>query len=834
MLRTHLCRLPRRTFTAPYSWPTRSLFQSAIRNHLRATPLRQQRQPLPGVRSFREEVVRTKPEISFTERVGRPGIRNQVLFFLAGSTIAFSYAAFRTNLDTAMWISRLTPTAAQTWLGQELTNVDLKRAQNAEVIKKLREWYAFVTQAPEIPSLLRPWLAAAYVTVMQPYADASEGKRLCWKICLFNAAIWLAWKVKRFQGPMTVSFMHHPLSGLSYTLLTSVFSHRSFIHLAFNCLALESFGSAAYYYLVKEQDKAQPRQLESTAAWHFLAFFVSAGMFSGLVSHIVSAKFIYPRVVSQLASSANAGKRVDTWAAAVAESSKPATAAAKTATRDILPSLGASGAVYAAVTTTALAFPESQVALFIPPSYPINIQYGVGGLVLLDIIGALRGWRFFDHWAHLGGAAFGVAYHAYGPTFWQNLRRTFDSSNTSSPSSIPPQPPNLQVYGTSSGDSGPTTDSTWAKFPISNDMFYYISFLRPPPLQSAAFGNILVTPQIANDLRTEHFHDTQDIYYSWSQSSSLATSWKHGVTTKPVKLTTWRQATAYKEIPVPLPPGVHDGRAWRLVLSTRMARDIEEFSVIDLCAKDVGRVVFPVMSMPIQFGPRVSKNGAKQEQIERGYRLRPRTDDNAGVVLRLTEQTSFDLDKISPEKGLLGHIRNALFAAGSRNILELGAGIGITGLSLAALRSTRSQPPEGVKDRIIMTDLESAMPLIEQNISANTIHLQNTHVEAAVLDWDDEALPECVQHLSEGFDAIIMADVTYNTASFPSLVRTLSKLVRRGSRPPLVLLGYKERDAAERTLWDLVGKIGLKLLKVEERAGAGGAPVEVWLGKVDS
>ncbi|KAF8074693.1 hypothetical protein FPV67DRAFT_1474598 [Lyophyllum atratum] len=430
MFRTHLCRLPTRTFTALPPCPTRSLFQSAIRNNFRSSPSRRQQQPFPSVPSFREEVARTRPEVSFTERVGKPRIRGQVLFFLAGSCIAFSYAAFRTNLDTAIWVNKLMPTSAQSWLGQDLTNVDLKRAQNAELIKKLRDWYAYLTQqAQDVPSLLRPWLGAAYVTVMQPYADASEGKRLCWKICLFNAAIWLAWKVKRFQAPMMTSFAHHPLSGLSYTLLTSVFSHRSFIHLACNCLALESFGSAAYYYLVKEQDKAAPKQLESTSAWHFLAFFISAGMFSGLVSHVVSAKIIYPRVIAQLASPVNALKTTDTWAAAVAASSRPAAAAAKTVTRDILPSLGASGAIYAAVTMTALAFPESQVALFIPPSYPINIQTGVGGLVLLDIIGVMRGWRFFDHWAHLGGAAFGVAYYAYGPAFWQNIRRTVGPNN---------------------------------------------------------------------------------------------------------------------------------------------------------------------------------------------------------------------------------------------------------------------------------------------------------------------------------------------------------------------------------------------------------------------
>lgn len=30
--------------------------------------------------------------------------------------------------------------------------------------------------------------------------------------------------------------------------------------------------------------------------------------------------------------------------------------------------------------------------------------------------------RMFDHYAHLGGAMFGVGYHAYGPGWWDQLR----------------------------------------------------------------------------------------------------------------------------------------------------------------------------------------------------------------------------------------------------------------------------------------------------------------------------------------------------------------------------------------------------------------------------
>lgn len=123
-----------------------------------------------------------------------------------------------------------------------------------------------------------------------------------------------------------------------------------------------------------------------------------AGMFSSLVSHIVSAKFRYPRLVAQLAlPSSSTALKAETWASAVAASARPVASAASGASKstalEIMPSLGASGAVWATVMLTALAFPEAQVALFIPPTYPVSIQYGVGGLMALDVIGILRGWK---------------------------------------------------------------------------------------------------------------------------------------------------------------------------------------------------------------------------------------------------------------------------------------------------------------------------------------------------------------------------------------------------------------------------------------------------------
>lgn len=88
--------------------------------------------------------------------------------------------------------------------------------------------------------------------------------------------------------------------------------------------------------------------------------------------------------------------------------------------------------------------------------------------------------------------------------------------------------------------------------------------------------------------------------------------------------------------------------------------------------------------------------------------------------------------------------------------------------------------------------------------------------------------------------------MTYNTSSFPALLRTLASLLapsaahNRGvaddadssDGDPLVLLAYKERDSAERQLWDMMAReTGVVLECVGKQVGAGGLPVEIWLGR---
>ncbi|EKM50154.1 uncharacterized protein PHACADRAFT_105762 [Phanerochaete carnosa HHB-10118-sp] len=375
---------------------------------------------IPPSTSFREQVARSAAPKSFTSEIKTPPVRNQVIVFLVGSFAVYSIAAEQCNVETAKWTKKLSGSSL-IWKVREPTSEELRKAKRLELGRKLQAGLSSLKDMTEGWSQTMRGLAVwSYIQVFQPILDAGDGKRTCWAIGGVNTLVWAAWQVPKFQPFMMKHFAHNPLSGISYTLLTSMFSHRSFLHLLFNCMALASFGKssgvAASVHLMKEQAKNPHGIQETDVTWHFLAFYMSAGLFSGMTSHVMTSKVLYPRMIARLTSKA---KPVD--AAAVAKTSETIT---ETSEKTILPSLGASGAIYAAVTLTALAFPHTEIALMIPPSFPIPIQWGVGGIVALDVIGALRGWRFFDHWAHLGGAAFGAWYYNYGPHMWNSVRAT--------------------------------------------------------------------------------------------------------------------------------------------------------------------------------------------------------------------------------------------------------------------------------------------------------------------------------------------------------------------------------------------------------------------------
>jgi hypothetical protein len=165
-------------------------------------------------------------------------------------------------------------------------------------------------------------------------------------------------------------------------------------------------------------------------------------------------------------------------------------------------------------------------------------------------------------------------------------------------------------------------------------MFYYLSFLRPPLLASPLSVPIALTPQVSNDLRTEAFPGAADVFYFWLDAASGLPL------TAPAKLTTWREANAYKPVSASSPPVRARGAQCVLVLIPEPTHDA---ATIDLRAPDLGRAPFPVHSLPIAFGPKAGA-GRKQESVERLFRLFDVVEDQP--LLRIREMTSYDLDKV--------------------------------------------------------------------------------------------------------------------------------------------------------------------------------------------
>jgi hypothetical protein len=169
-------------------------------------------------------------------------------------------------------------------------------------------------------------------------------------------------------------------------------------------------------------------------------------------------------------------------------------------------------------------------------------------------------------------------------------------------------------------------------------MFFYFSFLRTPPQSSLRSSSVVFTPQVTNDLRTEPYPTSIDVFYWWIS----ITPQKVIRLSEPAKLTTWRQENAYKPLQIPPPTTVID---CSLVLSPA---PIVTSSVIDLRDPEIGRVPLPVCSLPIRISvsPQQRRDGStkisKQEAIARTFRL---FDD--GPLMQIKETVSFDLDKVS-------------------------------------------------------------------------------------------------------------------------------------------------------------------------------------------
>lgn len=271
--------------------------------------------------------------------------------------------------------------------------------QNDRAERWARGYHRWAVTLQEWPYALRRACLDVYEKIADTYLGLPTYQQAVVPFVALHTAVFSAWMLSpalRTTSFMHRFFTHRPASGRVVTLLTSATSHKGLAHFVLNNLALWSVGSCAIQAL--PLDKRDP-WLEADTLPHFVAFYVAAGLFASLTSHLFLALRwrMVPKPVQLLA------RRC---------------------------SLGASGAIYAAFALCACTMPQVQLSLVFLPMFTFPIKWGFGSLVLLDVLGAVRGWQVFDHVAHLGGAAFGFVYYFVGPTIWSTCRGIYGIRRT--------------------------------------------------------------------------------------------------------------------------------------------------------------------------------------------------------------------------------------------------------------------------------------------------------------------------------------------------------------------------------------------------------------------
>ncbi|SAM85004.1 related to PCP1-mitochondrial serine protease [Ustilago bromivora] len=359
-----------------------------------------------------------------------PSISRAILFLIGFSTLTFASAAYYSLRETEHIASQLgssrdvfsnissyltssssssTSSSGNVW-GPGITDQKLSSAHAHDTATKLglrmQSLLGWCEQL-HFPAALTEFIGRTYIIVAEGYLELPPCKQAVVPIVAVNSAVFAAWSIASFrQGAggrmykwMTTHFVHRPCSNRLHTMVSSVYSHQAPLHLVFNNIALWSISSSALILASTRYAYTNSRIAESWPTPHFLAFFTSAGLFASTVSHIVSA--IQFKRLSCLLSLPIAKAMVGRQA-----------------------SLGASGAVYACLIMSACAFPQAQLGIIFLPFVTVPIGVGVAGLVAADVVGVLRGWRVFDHWAHLGGAAFGGLYwYGDGVRAWEGLKK---------------------------------------------------------------------------------------------------------------------------------------------------------------------------------------------------------------------------------------------------------------------------------------------------------------------------------------------------------------------------------------------------------------------------
>ncbi|PWN27498.1 hypothetical protein BDZ90DRAFT_180641 [Jaminaea rosea] len=256
----------------------------------------------------------------------------------------------------------------------------------------------------------RQLVSRNYLWAAEWYLNLPTGKMAVVPIVALNTAIFLSWNLSALRPSWRI-FMYRNFTDMHHswrrpwTVYMASFSHSSLMHFGFNQYAMWSVGAAALALGTQEQidrskaaggqaPKAPP---ETDLKYQLWAAFLTAAVCGSSVSR-VSSKISLVRLMRR------------------ALASPQDLALHRKVQENVMGrSLGSSAGVYGLFAAAAVQYGTGPDAgwhrigfIGLPAEWSLPMGQGFLLLCCFDAICLITGFRFFDHAAHLGGAAAGA------------------------------------------------------------------------------------------------------------------------------------------------------------------------------------------------------------------------------------------------------------------------------------------------------------------------------------------------------------------------------------------------------------------------------------------
>jgi hypothetical protein len=128
-------------------------------------------------------------------------------------------------------------------------------------------------------------------------------------------------------------------------------------------------------------------------------------------------------------------------------------------------------------------------------------------------------------------------------------------------------------------------------------------------------------------------------------------------------------------------------------------------------------------------------------------------------------------------------------STGNLNILELGAGVGLCGIFIAALLQKKFP---NLYSHIILTDLSEAIEGLDYNINLNKSSFESgkIFIESSVLCWGDDEVANLILIKFSSPPLVIASDCIYYECLFEPFLKTLLVLINSGCK---VIISHVKR-----------------------------------------